>query len=369
MIFSALPPPVPTVAVKNGPWTLMPKALVFIAVMFLAFIIVTVSPFISSYCNYGHPLYPKYTSDAKNFPVLNITDDFLDRNDDAASMGHFEAWMNAFVSSSLVKWHRNRQNNCREFVPHSATYGYGNVCFAGKSCGSPTKTWFKLDFCMGILFLIVFGGTCGLFVSVCIIAGTLALPTEMIGYLRYTPWAYCAIVFVFPILCRLNKRWMVKLLLSSFIIISCPKIAYPVIPFIVSIDASYSARRMLVERPPRVMLSSKWEFKKGDDRYFSGNLYLLRRQVPELSESEIVEDPLSSSFAESIIISQSKFLPFFGESFKVLPDSDITKFSLYRKLVANSDGCSKRISWINFVLKTLFVILPRNCWEVMYGMR
>ena len=66
-------------------------------------VLTTLSPYYTSWSNYGHPLYPCYSSDKERYPIVDIVEDFLYRNDDAAAMGHLGAAVNAYVSTALAK--------------------------------------------------------------------------------------------------------------------------------------------------------------------------------------------------------------------------------------------------------------------------
>ena len=77
--------------VKTRNFIIIKKSLSSGAVISAVFLIMSVSPYLTVYLEYGHPLYPVYTCDEKRFPPYNMTLDFLFRNDDAASMGRVGA--------------------------------------------------------------------------------------------------------------------------------------------------------------------------------------------------------------------------------------------------------------------------------------
>lgn len=171
---------------------------------------VSVSPYVSSFLDFGHPLYPRCTGNEAKHPAVNITADFLDRNADAAAMGHLGAYVNAYVSDRIAKTYYANKLGRPGFMPECRVWDTPGL--PPHTPGSPTSAGARIVFSAAVLALLAFGGAAERFVAVCALAGTALLPTEMLGYMRYTPWLLSLYVFIVPVVSRgLERRGRVRL--------------------------------------------------------------------------------------------------------------------------------------------------------------
>ena len=319
-------------------------------VSFALFTVASVSPYVCVCAKYGHPLYPKYTCDEKRFPSYNLTWDFLVRNDDAAAMGRFGAWANAFASSDLIRLYYRKKLGTRRFVPEVKSW---SQCYPDHSEGSPTTVRFRLVFCVGFLSLLVLGGIGGRFTTVCIFLGTVLLPAEMIGYVRYSPWIFE--LFALGALMA-SERWKGRLdwliALSGMILLTA-NAPHFILNRAEKIDAAYGLRYALRTHPPKVMVPEMW------GAFFPDNAWLLKRQVPELSDAQLLPDPSAPQQGKAPVRGElGELNVFFGGAFKVPSNSCPVCYSDFH---AGAEFPSKKM----FVLKSFLVTLPANVWNAL----
>ena len=142
------------------------------------------SPYLTSVYDHGHPFYPKYTFDEKNHPVHDITHDFIsDRNKDAKEMGYMGCVVNAYVSPALARaWYRFKTGR-DDFCPYSALWRH----YPSDTLGAtPTRLVPRMLLWIAVATLLVMRRHRA--VVFMVVAGMLALPGPMIGYVRYVPW-------------------------------------------------------------------------------------------------------------------------------------------------------------------------------------
>ena len=84
---------------------------------------VLVSPYVTSWVNFSHPLYPRYTCDPVRFPAKDAPgQDLRDRNADADAMGYVGSWANAFVAPPLVRAFYRLKTGKADFMPDVNTW-------------------------------------------------------------------------------------------------------------------------------------------------------------------------------------------------------------------------------------------------------
>ena len=319
--------------------------------VFLLFSVASFSPYVSAFLEYGHPLYPKYTCDERRFPSYNMTWDFLVRNDAAASMGRFGAWANAFTTSDLTRFCYGKMLDMPQFVPETRTW---SQCMPDHSPGAPTTTRFRAVFCAGMLFLLLFGGLGGRFVSACLFLGTILLPVEMIGYVRYTPWIFEFFALGALMACDRPRRkpmeWIV--LLGSAMLLMA-KLPHFIINRAEKIECARGLRYALDTRPPSVLVCEMW------DDFFIDNVWLLKRQVPELKDAEVLPSPtVPPGERKKVVGDSSGHDVFFGGCFKVASGSSPVRYRDFH-------GGKEMSSRLLFVLRSYFVTLPANIWRAI----
>lgn len=175
-----------------------------------------ISPYVTSWAHYSHPLYPQFSFDKERFPVANFTKDFLDVNDDARAMSNRLAmFLNAYVSPELVRnyyeWKLDRPN----FMPNGRTWKYGGEEDGSTPLNARDRYWIMVP----IVLMIIFGGVGERFVSIVMLLCMVALPAEMIGYLRYVTMVQFSLVFCMPMIWRLvGTRRLAKMLCVGVLI-------------------------------------------------------------------------------------------------------------------------------------------------------
>lgn len=143
-----------------------------------------ISPYLTMWLNYGHPLYPVKTTDEAVHPAVNIVADFDNLNADARAMGHLGSFVNAYISPSLAAAYYQWELDRETFVPMGETWSqHGEL-------GSPQRaaTRIPLLICFAILFLL--GGRLERLMGISLTIGLLLMPTVMLGYMRYIPWIW-----------------------------------------------------------------------------------------------------------------------------------------------------------------------------------
>ena len=329
--------------------------------------VVNVSPYVTSYVNFGHPLYPQHSGDVKTFPPKNITADFLNRNEDAAYMGRLGCFVNSFISSTVALAYYKLKTGNRNFLPKSEVWM--KISDGNWNTGTPTSVWFKIVFCTTILVLLLFGGFGSRFVVICAVVSALFLPTEMIGYLRYTPWILCVSIFLLPVVMKALKGEVVQLLASCISVLAIVVVlAAHLVPLAISIDNAYAMRRFVRSSPPLLVAMSPTTSRHANRRFVDidstlANLLLFKRQNPELKETRIYTCPSEAK----IVADAESWQDLYDYSCKVPPVCDLTKDSAYLRIVKTPDRMARLFAWPFFILRSLFVTFPQNALEVLHG--
>ncbi len=314
--------------------------------------VATASPFVSSWGWFGHPLYPRLTADGARFPAVNLTDDFLDRNEDAAAMGHAGAWFNACVSPRLVRAYYRARTGREDFFPESLTWAQGL-----HEPGSPTTARWRGVFCGLLLLLFLAGGRGGRFAALCLLAATWALPTEMIGYRRYVPWAFSTVVFALPGLYAALGRLRVPHRLAGLaaaaaaVLLLAPvglRLAYRV-------DDAHAILLLESRTPPPARVVAA-DLDPGQsirpavpEPTLAANLLLLAREDPWIAAAAGVQDGGSVS---------DLFPRFPANGLAVSPDCDVAAASARHRLFALPDRRERLAATPRFLLETAFVTFP-----------
>ena len=324
---------------------LLSKYVVVCCISFLLFGVSTFSPYITKH------LSPHFLAFDTNKPLNSafccvrkrLTSDFFDRNQDAASMGHLGAWCNAFISSSLVSKYYCLKLGKEDFVPDVSPWGQNT----SRSPGSPTSVLFKVLFCI-FLGLLFFHGSSGCFIAMCMIVGTMAIPTEMIGYTRYVPWALSSGVFVVPMLYGFfqNKKWMGWVLACITAVVSLCK---PMIHLAYYIDNAYAVEKTLRTASPKIVIpcDSGNGVISAIGNIYSANVRLLLKQAKNLTGVrmlQINEKPIDEV--------NRNWLPFPCNGFAAGPDCCLLEHSGYLRLCKNG---KQKMYLPFFVCKTLLV--------------
>ena len=175
------------------------------AVIVGATLIMSFSPFMTSWERFGHPLYPSVTVDEQRFPVKNLAWDFDPANDDARQMGQLGSFVNAYVSPWLARKYYAVKLGKKGFSPRRYIWDRQNWLRA-----APMRWDARLAVFLSLCVLV--GVRRYRVLGLCELAMLLAFPAKMMGYMRYQPWVYLfeaiAIVAVFEAAAKLlADRW------------------------------------------------------------------------------------------------------------------------------------------------------------------
>lgn len=321
--------------------------------------VATASPFVSSWAWFGHPLYPRFTADAVRFPVENLTADFLDRNEDAAAMGRAGAWFNACVAPRLVRAYYRARTGREDFFPESLTWTQGI-----HEPGTPTTAGWRGTFWFILLLLFLWGGRGGRFVALSLLAATWALPTEMIGYRRYVPWAFSTAVFCLPGLHAALGRLRVPRRAAGL----AAAVAAVLLLIPVALRLAYhvdNAHAILVleSRMPSPSSVVPADLDPGQstrpgvpEPALCANLLLLAREDPWIGAAAFLPDAPPSP---------ELYTRFPANGVAISPDCDVAAASARQRLFALPDRRARLAATPRFFLGTAFVTLPETIWMAL----
>ena len=298
------------------------------------------TPYLTSARHYGHPFYPSYTSDAKRFPVRDITEDFIaGQNDDAAHMGFVGRYVHSFVSPSLAcAWYRWRFGE-HEFRPYSENHRhYPN----GGDGSSPTRFEMRIAFWFSVAMLLLAGRRSFRPVALMIVLGAAAAPLPLLGYMRYVPWWLLPILFLYIDFVQgggMRRRAIACLALLGAL--SMRPYAFPVrLGYSAKlIEERWQLRKMLSGDCPLPPIRPCWEFGMAQ-------LKMMRSRFPALANATLL--PYSASHADGMRLAKTE-LP--GKLF-VFDNAD----EMRRAIHPVPQGVFGRVG---YVAHAGFVTLPR----------
>lgn len=349
--------------------TIITRAVVPFTISLGLAVIVMISPYVTSYVWFSHPLYPKYTSDGDRFPSRNIVSDFMQRNEDAAQMGRLGSWVNAYVSTYLTKTYYNAKLERKDFFPDGSTWRHGGNTVPN---GSPTSTRTKILFALPLVFLLCFSGRRrieNIFIAVCLVVGTMSMPCEMIGYLRYVAWWFSGLVFCIPVLYESAPKILSKCGLC--LIVACVVLSsYPaLVKLSISADNHKAAIDLFAkETVPLVIVASHDDRRPVPaDLQYAAYAMLQRRSALGLHDAKVLVCPDNTSLAQSVLARWSECEMFYNDSFRLAPGTDLKKYSFYRRELAHKKGIGYTMTSMKFILRTFTITLPKSCWQVLLG--
>ena len=214
-------------------------------VLAVAWIIVSVAPFYTTWRNYGHPLYPCYTVDEAKYPVQDVVSDFKIQNDDAASMGYLGRFANAYISSGLTRVYYGIKTGRKDFCPQAQFFTYGNDV---PHPVTPTSTLYKAAFCALLVLVLILGRRPERWAYVIGLAAMFTVPKLMVGYGRYVPWLFWSGLLAVAIASEQRARFV---RLSVFAAMVCSTIALlgpSVLNFSILVDQRYAAEKALAQK-------------------------------------------------------------------------------------------------------------------------
>lgn len=145
--------------------------------------VLSCSPFTTSWMRFGHPLYPVCTVDESRHPVRNLAWDFDPANDDAHEMGHIGCFVNAYVSPWLARKYYAIKLGRPEFSPRRYIWDKRNWARA-----APMEMSARLLVLLSACVLLILPGS--RIMGILEVVMLLAFPSRMMGYMRYQPWIF-----------------------------------------------------------------------------------------------------------------------------------------------------------------------------------
>ena len=180
------------------------KLYAVIGTVALMLVVACASPFLTSLLDYGHPLYPQYTSDQKRFPRREMAWEFATcQNADAAQMGYVGRYVNAFVSPPLARaWYRWWLDK-PAFSQESAVWRHYPTDGDGSS---PTRRSSRIAFWVSTLLLLFAARKPFRPIALMVLLGIGSAPPLMLGYIRYIPWWLAPILLLYVDSVRRHRR-------------------------------------------------------------------------------------------------------------------------------------------------------------------
>lgn len=269
--------------------------------------VVSVSPYWTAWRHYSHPLYPRFSCDETRFPVRNFVGDFGNMNPDARAIGHLGRVVNAYVSEDLAAtWYRWRLGQ-ESFEPRQSTWKQGGDL--GKASGSPTSRVFRLWFLASVAAVLLLGARHERMLLALPVCALVAVPSEMVGFLRYVPWHSFLPLLAFEVLTRERRRSVlcVAAVAGCFCFLGATgvKCLWAGFRSLVAVDERWAMEALLDKAPPQILYaydsdnrwrsqehiaSSRSRFPVIGHPLHTGltNLHLLKVMEPRLAGAQVV---------------------------------------------------------------------------------
>jgi hypothetical protein len=332
------------------------RLFVAIGLSILAFLPLGVMPFVTCAIDYGHPLYPHLSRDPAH-PTVDICADFeWKRNDDIKSLGACASFVNAYVSPSLVRWAGSRLTGRDDFQPRNQLFEH----YPGFSedGGVTAVHWrMRLLFWLAVVFLCMAGGWRGRMIAIMALLGLVAVPTRMMGYIRYVPWALAPVLFSVATVSRMAPpaRKLAFLATGCMLVVVRPlPIQRQLFDTAWDIYSGALAREYLDARrssPPRVLYppqSQRWR----------ANMELTRRRFPILSGARV-----SDQWGDDLLSTPQWLRVFPGGFFGYDPS---TEFPELEACLRTEPSVESKSGKLRFVARTAFSTVPRLAWRRLF---
>ena len=168
---------------RNFFWRYMSRFAITGCVLVVLMCIASYSPYITSWRDYGHPLYPFKTADQDKYPQHNLTGDFKVGNADYKQMGYWGEFFNAYLSPRLVRSYYNLKLNRDDFAPHKYAW---DGSYEDTDVRAPLSV--KERFVLWIVFAVLLMFSETRFLAVMYAISFFVVPREFFGFTRYQPW-------------------------------------------------------------------------------------------------------------------------------------------------------------------------------------
>lgn len=341
------------VAVKRLPVKRLFAAVGLAALVFLP---LGITPFVTGAVDYGHPLFPHCSRDPAHPPVDICADFEWKRNDDMKSMGHLASLANAYVSPSLVRWIVRNATGRDDFLPRNQMFEhYPGLSGDG---GVTAVHWsVRILFWISVVFLCAAGGWPGRMIALMSIIGLAAVPTRMIGYVRYAPWTLAPFIFSVAAASHMplpTRRLAFAAALCALVLVRPLSLPHQLFDTAWDVYAGALAREYLDARhssPPQVLYppqSQRWR----------ANLELTRRRFPFLLGARV-----SDRWCEDLLDTPQWLRVFPGGFFGYDPLTEFPELEVRLRVEGDTES---KLGKLRFVAKTAVVTVPRLIWRRLF---
>lgn len=338
---------------------------------------VGVSPYLTMWVNYGHPLYPVYTVDESAYPAYDIAADFKVCNEDAAVMGHVGSFVNAYVSQTLAhayyKWILGRP----DFAPWRSTWGQ-----SGGGVGGPlTSRWILTALLIPLCLTMIAGRRTERILGVILVIALFLVPTELMGYVRYFQWIGFLTLLAWSALTNRLRAWggIVGVACQLVFVVGCAMVLCKTLVALTRrVDNAYAANRFLDVAPPTQVYGfydGGLPIASAEERYQFGaesvaghpvktslcNLRLLCRQEPRLRNAKIGQLDV---YGEA----RSEWPTFQTREFKLDQGVDVNQYSLLAMEKQSPDRIKRIMEFPLLAIQVWLVRCPVLLYERFCGL-
>lgn len=308
-----------------------------------AFLLVGLSPYVTSWRNHGHPLWPTYTKASEEAPC-DLTADFLIRNSDAQKMGHVGLFVNAYVSETLSLAFYRVWHGVRIFSPHCQTWRQGNG--AGTSATSPTNPSTRILLVCSTMLILLLGCRRERWFLVLPWGGLFLFPSWYLGYLRYVPWWTVLPMFASLVALRKVESFLGSYFWGLCVLLAGCGIGAFLFRQVPAIDAAWELAPYLVER--RILHLGA---TKSENRF---NLMLLKESHPALRDASVLEIDAPNALGEAQV-----FRPFlFPQVGFVVDEMEHPRRASLAKVNENPVRARRYICYLTLIPRVYLVELP-----------
>lgn len=322
-------------------WSIVRKAVLLGGLLIVSIVVTCTAPYLTQWVNYGHPLYPVCTTDEQLHPRSSQTSDFLHRNEDAAAMSHLGACINAYLCPQVVHSYYRHKLNKANFCPDCEVWNQ----MTDHSQGTPTAPLFRWGIILSLLILALCGGVADWVVAMSVLLAMSALPTEMIGYLRYVPWSFAIELVAIECLLRVHRPLVVRVCKGFLIVVSLCAIPFVVLVYVLAIDKGHNLRRSIAQDPPKVIF-----YDSTSNETSPGNLRLLTRQISQLAGCEVMDN-----HGTNLTFGACSDGSFYVDCSYAKSHQDARA-----KILQVKGRREKLIAWTQFFCKTCLIALPES---------
>ena len=361
----------------HGAWRVeLVRFVVAGSVLVLLWGCVSVSPYLTMWRHYGHPLYPCYTTDPERFPAYDIVGDFQRKNADAAAMGHLGHFVNAYISQRVAQDYYRFRLGHESFYPRSETWAQGGDNLEESS--GPTKFTLRLHFTVLLGLVLCFGKVRERHLSLAILLGMICVPTQMIGYTRYVPWwTFLDIVGLITLTQVQGKRQVYARvgLCSAFVLWWLPPLARLPLHLASTIDNSWTFEHVLDNDPPTTLYAyhAAKRFPSVQQNPAavgnpSAKIVRARRTVRNLQLLCALEPRLTGAQIELLTLENAdieRFPLFPYEAFRLLPQEGeyVVAHSLFRRNQLIPSRVRRMCNYPQILAQCLLIRFPALCYR------